>query len=135
MSEIITTTNEQMPMSISVTNAPLLEKEKELVKDEQVTGLVDGILRDIDIEGVRIDSTFDNFYELVINGGDASSSSKEALVNLLKLKSDLSDKKIKVLSELVRIKLKDSAPRYIAVNQKNTINQVDTKKKLLEEKS
>jgi len=59
-----------------------------------------------------------------MNDGDATSSTKEALVNLIKIKSDMSDKMSKVADLMTRIKLKerDTFPKYLAAQQNNTIN-------------
>ena len=61
---------------------------------------------------------------MVMNDGDATSSTKEALVNLIKIKSDMSDKMSKVADLMTRIKLKerDTFPKYLAAQQNNTIN-------------
>jgi len=60
---------------------------------------------------------------MVINEGDATSASKEALVNLVKIKSETADKMTKIADLMTRIKLKerDTFPRYLAAQQKNTI--------------
>jgi hypothetical protein len=60
---------------------------------------------------------------MVMNDGDASSASKEAIVNLLKSKSDISDKMSKIADLKTRIKLKDkdTFPRYLAAQQNNKV--------------
>ena len=66
----------------------------------------------------------DTMAEMVINDGDATTSSKEALVNLIKIKVDMTDKMSKVADMMTRVKLKekDTFPKYLATNQNNTIN-------------
>ncbi len=57
-----------------------------------------------------------------MNDGDATSASKEALVNLIKVKSETADKMTKVLDLATRIKLKkDHFPAYLNAKQENTI--------------
>jgi len=124
-------------VSISI-NAPEQKENTDLVSDEKFIKLYDEVLDDIRQDSVCVHDVFDRFYEMVINGGDATSSSKEALVNLLKIKSELADKKTRIIDLLGRIKQKDrdTFPRYLVANQKNTIvNGKIDQKKLLEELS
>jgi hypothetical protein len=119
-------------MSIS---SPPKEEVKELITDEQVLGLADEILQDIRDDATSIKDAYERFFDMVMNEGDASSASKEAIVNLLKVKSEMSDKKIKVMDLYMRVKLRerDTFPKYLVNNQKNTIVNGMDKKKLLEE--
>ena len=73
------------------------------------------------------------FLEMVINDGDASSASKEAIVNLIKIKSDTSDKMSKVADLMTRIKLKekDTFPRYLSAQQNNKVVIEGSKRDLL----
>jgi uncharacterized protein Yka (UPF0111/DUF47 family) len=70
---------------------------------------------------------------MVFNGGDSTTSSKEALINLIKVKSDTADKMSKIADLMTRIKLKerDTFPRYLAASQNNTINVGDGAKRAL----
>ena len=70
---------------------------------------------------------------MIINDGDASSASKEAIVNLLKIKSDTSDKMSKVADLMTRVKLKekDTFPRYLAAQQNNKVVIEGSKRDLL----
>jgi hypothetical protein len=70
---------------------------------------------------------------MVINDGDASSASKEAIVNLMKIKSDTADKMSKVADLMTRIKLKDkdTFPRYLAAQQNNKVVIEGSKRDLL----
>lgn len=70
---------------------------------------------------------------MVINDGDASSASKEAIVNLVKIKSDTADKMSKVADLMTRIKLKDkdTFPRYLAAQQNNKVVIEGSKRDLL----
>jgi hypothetical protein len=74
-----------------------------------------------------------NFIEMVMNEGDASSASKEAIVNLMKIKSDTSDKMAKVADLMTRIKLKekDTFPRYLAAQQNNKVVIEGSKREMI----
>lgn len=106
-------------------------QEPELIEDETLIALYSEILTDIKDDRREISEYVANMAEMVFNEGDATSSSKEALVNFVKAKSDLSDKAVKIADLMTRIKLKsrDTFPRYLAANQNNTINIGDSGKK------
>lgn len=137
-------TNEEIIMgggvipSMNVPSIPSQENEQasNLVSDEKLVGVYNEILDGIRQDRKQVEDFINNFADLVINEGDSTSASKEALVNLLKIKSDMSDKMSKVADLMTRIKLKDkdTFPRYLAANQNNTINinSGNTKRQLLE---
>jgi hypothetical protein len=95
-----------------------------IVKDEELVEMYKDIIGYIKDDRSQIDTYIDNFANMVMNDGDATSSTKEALVNLIKIKSDMSDKMSKVADLMTRIKLKerDTFPKYLAAQQNNTIN-------------
>lgn len=95
-----------------------------IVKDEELVGMYKDIIEYIKDDRKEIDTYIDNFANMVMNDGDATSSSKEALVNLIKIKSDMTDKMSKVADLMTRIKLKerDTFPKYLAAQQTNNIN-------------
>ncbi len=92
-----------------------------IIKDEQLLGLYDEILDNCRKDRVEVDGVIVNFLDMVMNDGDASAASKEAIVNLLKIKSDTSDKMTKIADLMTRhtLKDKDTFPRYMA-SQNNT---------------
>jgi hypothetical protein len=96
-----------------------------LVPDENIIGMFGEIIDDLRGNEKEIDGLINNFSEMVMHEGDATSASKEALVNLIKIKSDLADKKTKVAELMTRIKLRerDTFPKYLAthVTQNNNI--------------
>jgi hypothetical protein len=114
---------------------PPVENKQDLIKGEQLTSYFKDIMEDIREDRFSIDGILTNFVDLVTNGGDATSSSKEALINLLKLKADMSDKKIKVVDLMSRIYLKekDTFPKYLTANQHNEYNIVGNKRKILKD--
>jgi len=111
-------------MSVNV-NEPVMEVEKSnIVSDEQLVDIYSEILGCIREDRQQVAGFIDTMADMVINEGDATSSSKEALVNLVKIKSDMTDKMSKVADLMTRVKLKDkdTFPKYLAANQNNTIN-------------
>lgn len=112
------------------------QPEKELVTDEALLGLYGEIVNKIKEDTTEITSYLEEFANMVINEGDATSATKEAMVNLVKMKADQSDKLSKVADMMTRVKLKerDTFPRYMAAQQNNTINigESGSKRALLE---
>jgi hypothetical protein len=104
-----------------------------IVKDEQILGLYEEILNDCREDSKKVDEVLTNFLDMVMNDGDASSASKEAIVNLLKIKSDISDKKAKIADLETRIKLKekDTFPRYLAAHQQNNVVIEGSKREMI----
>lgn len=119
------------PMNMSTEMVP--EKEECIIKDEELTGLYDEILVQCRDDRKQFDEVITNFLEMVMNEGDASAASKEAIVNLLKSKSDISDKMSKIADLKTRIKLKDkdTFPRYLAQQQNNKVVIEGSKRDLL----
>jgi hypothetical protein len=113
--------------SINVSSLSVQDSENSLsniVSDEQLVDVYQEVLENIRQDRKQTEEFISNFADLVINEGDSTSASKEALVNLLKLKHDTSDKMAKIADLMTRIKLKDkdTFPKYLAANQNNTIN-------------
>jgi hypothetical protein len=104
-----------------------------IVKDENLLGLYDEILTNCRDDRSKVDEILTTFLEMVINDGDASSASKEAIVNLMKIKSDTADKMSKVADLMTRLKLKDkdTFPRYLAAQQNNKVVIEGSKRDLL----
>lgn len=116
-------------MNVSV---PTQEQDvSKLIEDAELVGIYTEILNNIREDREQVSDFIDNMAEMVINGGDSTTSSKEAFVNLVKIKSDMSDKMSKVADLMTRLKLKerDTFPRYLAAHQNNTINIGDSGKR------
>lgn len=109
------------------------EKPDCIIKDDQLIGLYDEILNMGRKDRVQIDEVLTNFLDMVLNDGDSSQASKEAVVNLIKAKTDIADKMSKVADLMTRIKLKDSNtfPRYLAAQQNNKVVIEGSKRDLL----
>lgn len=83
------------------------EKLSNIIPDETLVGAYNKILKHINRDCRQTQEVIDHFKNIVMNDGDSTSASKEALVNLLKIKSDARDKEIKIAELMTRIKLKD----------------------------
>lgn len=114
---------------------------EECVTDEELMNLYREILDDFRKDRKDASYIADQFKEMVCNGGDASTSSKEALINAMKLQNDASDKKRRLLSDLMMQKLKsantfqpymikknDSSSRVAKVDKKAILKQVQEEK-------
>lgn len=110
------------------------KEETTIVSDEQLLDIYKEIMENIREDRKQVSEFIDNFADMVINEGDATSSSKEGLVNLIKVKTDMSDKMSKVADLMTRIKMKDrdTFPKYLAASQNNTINISSNKRQLIE---
>jgi hypothetical protein len=126
--------NELIPqMNISPPAVP--EENNCLIEDQALLGIYTEIMQDLRKDEKQVEWFIKRFADMVINGGDSSTSSKEALVNLLKIKTDMPDKKAKIADLMTRIKLKspDTYKPYLNAKQENntTINIAASKKDLL----
>lgn len=102
-----------------------------LIKPDQIIGMCKQIADDLESEKAEITEAYVNFSEMVFNAGDATSASKEALVNLLKLRSDLVDKKSKLAEMMLKLFLKDGV-KTVTAHQHNDFS-IAGKKELLQE--
>ena len=120
--------------SINVGEIQKKEEEEPLITDDVLLTMYAEIANNIRGDRGEIDNILNNFVDMVFNEGDSTTSSKEAVVNLIKLRSEQSDKMTKVADLMTRIKLKerDTFPRYLAASQTNTINIDNGRRALLE---
>jgi ABC-type transporter Mla subunit MlaD len=119
VSELVPPMNVNLPAQQTQQSTEL----SNLVPDENLVGMFGEIIDDLRSNEKEIDGLINNFSEMVMHEGDATSASKEALVNLIKIKSELADKKTKVADLMTRIKLKsrDTFPLYLSAKQENRI--------------
>lgn len=119
-------------MTVSSEMVDIPEKEC-IVKDEEVLDLYDEILQNCRKDRENVSEVLNNFLDMVMNDGDASSASKEAIVNLLKINSDVNDKMAKIADLRTRIKLKekDTYPRYLAAQQNNKVVIEGSKREMI----
>jgi hypothetical protein len=130
-------TENQLPqLNVSMPMAPKKEEEVILIKNETMIALYNEILDACREDRKDADGAFKTFLEMVVNEGDATSSSKEAMVQLLRVRVEATDKMTKVMDLLMRYVLKerDTFPRYLNANQENniTIKTKSTKRSFLE---
>lgn len=114
-------------LSVNVNMEP--RNNLSLVKTDELVGYCNEALEDIRDDRQEIDEVLRSFLEMVMNEGDATSASKEAVVNLLKLKSDTVDKKTKIIDILMKSHL--AGPRSLAAHQYNYIEDGSRKRNLL----
>jgi hypothetical protein len=116
--------------------APKKDEEIVLIKNEQMIALYNEILDNCREDRKDADSAFKTFLDMVVNDGDPSSSSKEAMVQLLRVRIESTDKMTKVMDLLMRavLKEKDSFPKYMNAHQENhvTIKTKASKRDFLE---
>lgn len=101
-----------------------IQEEKPcIVKDDEILGLYNEIIDNCRNDRQQADELLLQFLDMVLNDGESSSATKEAIVNLMKNKSDINDKMAKIADLMTRIKLKerDTFPRYLAAQQNNKV--------------
>ena len=115
-------------------NPPIPEPQEEcIVSDEKILGVYDEILNYCREDRKAIDEVLGNLINMVINDGDANSATKEAMVNLIKTKSECADKMSKVADLMTRVKLKDkdTYKAYMNNYQHNKVTIETSNKDLL----
>lgn len=115
-----------LPMPAMNVSLPMVSDKMPLVQGEapHLSDMYHEIMSDISRNESQIDNVLNNFIDMVMNGGDSSSTTKESVVNLLKNKSDLSDKKIKMMEMMMKVYLRD-APKNVSAVQNNKITVQD----------
>ncbi len=121
----------KLPQVAMNVNVPPTDPNAQLVKPEQIVGMCKAIADDLESEKAEITEAYTNFAEMVFNAGDATSASKEALVNLLKLRSDLVDKKSRLAEMMMKVFLKEGV-KSVTAHQHNDFH-IGDKKALLQE--
>lgn len=123
---------EQLVPTMNV-NEMVEQPEEEIVQNTELLGLYNEILENCRKDRASVDDVLVNFIEMVMNEGDASSACKEAIVNLLKIKSETADKMAKVADLMTRVKLKerDTFPRYLAAQQNNKVIIEGSKREMI----
>lgn len=112
-----------------VETPPVQEKELSLVSDESLLGVYGEIMENLRDDRSQVSALVDTFSNMVLNDGDSSTASKEALVNLLKTRIETSDKMTRIADLMTRIKLKqpDTYQPWMGKGKEkgNTINIYD----------
>jgi hypothetical protein len=117
--------------TMNVPPAPMQSDNECIVEDGILLGLYDEIIVNCRNDREKVDEIQTKFEDMVVNDGDATSASKEALVNLMKIKTDINDKMAKVADLMTRIKLRENNTfkPYLAVAGKTSPG--DNKKQIL----
>jgi len=118
-------------------NLPVPRKEDDgLIGDNVLIGIYEEILCNLRGDRGEIDELATKFAEMVINEGDSTTSSKEALVNLVKMKSETNDKMAKIADLMTRVKLKEKDTGSHFYGDKRNLTIIDqsgsSKRALLE---
>jgi len=100
----------------------------DLISDEAILGIYGEILNNFRQDRESAAGLQAEFEDLVINGGDATTSSKEALVNLFKARMEASNNMTRIADLMTRIKLKEKNTMQDWQKSKanNTINIIDS---------
>jgi hypothetical protein len=115
------------PMNVAVAQP----NDTSSVTDADLQTIYAEIMDDLRSDRKEVDILLNNFVEMIMNEGDSSSSSKEAVVNLVKVKTDIADKKAKVADLMTTLRLKDKQMSKVTANQTNHIHITD-KRSILE---
>lgn len=111
-------------MNLNVPDSPK-PNESALISDDQYLGMINEIVTNIRDDRNQVNEYIDTFANMVLNEGDATTSSKEALINLVKTKVDLQDKMLKAADLMTRLKLKNTyaySGAHLNAMQQNNIN-------------
>jgi len=111
-------------MNVSLPSPPVDGEKQALVSEDMLLGIYSEILGNLREDRAEMGGYVTNLADMVFNDNDGDFHSKEALVNLIKTKSEIGDKMAKIADLMTRVVLKerDTFPRYLAAHQNNTIN-------------
>lgn len=99
------------------------QEDEDIVSDQMLLGIYSEILDNVRQDRSEIDEYLGRFADMVINEGDATTSSKEAVVNLIKMKTDQSDKMSKIADLMTRVKMKEKdVSKFITKQNGDVIN-------------
>lgn len=99
-----------------------------LVPDEMLMGVYGELFTNLKDDRKQIEDLLSTFADMVINEGDSTTSSKEALTKLVDAKANNVDKMVKIADLMTRIKLKERdtyKPYYGSKTGSATINIIE----------
>jgi len=108
-------------MSVSVGAIQTKEDQLPVITNDKMISLYSEILDYIRDDRKEASEAYDMIKNMVVNEGDATEGSKEAMVNMLKLRHETSDKMTRVMDLLMRVILKDRSTYQPFLNQENKI--------------
>jgi hypothetical protein len=100
-----------------------VKEETPVVTNNEMVDMYKKIFSYMEADRGDSDEAFRTFMDMAVNDGDASHSTKECMVQLLKIRTECTNNMTKVMDLLMRYILKDrdTFPRYLAANQENNI--------------
>lgn len=117
--------SKDVPTSDSI-GLPEKKGDENPIDSSELIGVYNALIDNLKGSQSEVDEVLSQYLDMVVNGGDASSATKEGVVNLLKLKNvEIPDKMIKIADLMTRVYLKekDTFPRYLAgKQQQNSIS-------------
>lgn len=115
----------QMNVGVPALPPPPIET---LIENDALLGIYGEILGMLRDEHKQVTEYIDNFAEMVVNQGDSTTSSKETLVGLVKIRTDIPDKMTRIADLMTRVKMKerDTYKPYLQANQTNNVVIGDT---------
>jgi hypothetical protein len=125
--------SQKLPDIINIEPELANKKQEDLsiISDDTLLGVYGEIMDNLRNDRSQVSNLVDTFSNMVLNDGDSSTASKEALVNLLKTKIEASDKMTRIADLMTRIKLKqpDTFQPWMGKGKEkggNTINIYDS---------
>lgn len=113
----------ELPVPSMTVGVQPTKEEKPLVTNEEMVDMYKKIINHCEEDRQEANTLFQDLKDMVINDGDASHSTKEAMIQAFRIRCESTDKETKVMDLLMRYILKDrdTFPRYLAANQENNI--------------
>lgn len=113
----------ELPVPTMNVNLQPQKDENPVVTNGEMIVLYKKILSFVEDDRKDSDEVFRTFLDMAVNDGDASAPTKEAMVQLLKIRTDSTDKMTKIMDLLMRYVLKerDTFPKFLAQSQENHI--------------
>jgi hypothetical protein len=114
----------EMPIpAMNMNLAAPQKEEKPIVTNDDMVDMYKKIFNFCEEDRNEAGDLHNTLKDMVMNDGDASHSTKEAMIQALRIRCESTDKMTKVMELLMRYVLKDrdTFPRYLAQNQENNI--------------
>ena len=118
------TDSKSMIPSMNV-EVPALQESKDIISDDALLSIYDEILGKVREDRNEINEVLSQFINMVVNDGDSSNGSKEALTSLMKIKADQTDKMANIAKLMTMVKMKDRLSPggpWLNASQTNNIN-------------
>lgn len=110
-------------MNVEMSATQSTKEEKPLITNDEMVEMYKKIFDHCEEDRKEADELFQSLKDMVVNDGDANHSTKEAMIQSLRIRCESADKETKIMDLLMRYILKDrdTFPRYLAQNQENNI--------------